>query len=122
MRSPNARAHDALESAWLADVKRIPCVTCNKPPPNEADHREQGRHFCTIGWCDECHRGPDGWMGMRSRQALAKQTWLDCLNETIRRVVMLRAGIPLHLTLDPLRVRQRGGDLSSSKVIRERRY
>jgi len=109
----------------MADVKRVPCVTCNAPPPSAAHHPDdcQGLHFLTIAWCWECHQGPDGWHGTKARQRTAKQTWLDCLNETHRRVTLLRAGTPLALLFEPMpHVRQRGGDLSSDKVIKTRRY
>jgi hypothetical protein len=92
MKTKNARALDEIESAYLADVKRVPCVICNAPAPSEAHHPEQGLHLCGIACCDDCHTGPHGWHGDKSRWRAAKMTPMRAINETRRRVDLLRAG------------------------------
>jgi hypothetical protein len=116
MKTRNARKFDRFESEHLSLVKLVACVTCNAQPPGEAHHMEQGRHWTCIAWCVECHRGSQGWHGTKVRQLSAKQTELDCLNETLRRVAMLQAGINYQPTATK-QIRQRGGDLSSNKII-----
>jgi hypothetical protein len=113
MRTKNARAIDADEAAWLADVKSVPCVFSDKPPPGEAHHVKQGRHFCTVATSPECHAARVWRLG--------KMTELDAVNETIRRVVRLRAG-KQQQAAPALRVKsqkkQRGTSLSSSKICK----
>jgi hypothetical protein len=95
VRTKNARAHDDIEAAYLADCKRIPCVVCNAPPPGEAHHPEQGLHLCGIGCCKDCHGGPGhphGWHGDKSRWRAAKMTPMRAINETRRRIELLREG------------------------------
>ena len=123
MKSKNSRPPDALEEAYLEDVKRVPCVSCNKVP-SEAHHPEQGLHFLAIAWCRDCHRGPDGWHGTRSALP-AKVTVMKAINETRRRVDMLRSGAPITLMLEPIpptKVKVYGVGLSSDKIIKQRRY
>lgn len=95
MRTKNARAIDATESAYMADVKRCACVVCDAPPPVECHHPEQGLHLCGIANCKDCHGGPGyphGWHGDKSRWRAAKMTEMRAINETRRRVDLLRAG------------------------------
>ncbi len=91
VRTKNSKAHTALESAYLADVKRCTCVVCNAPAPSSAHHTEQGLHFNTIALCWDCHQGPHGWHGDRSRWRAAKMTEAKSMNETRRRVEELRS-------------------------------
>jgi hypothetical protein len=93
MRSKNARAHDAIESAYLADVKRCACVVCNVPAPSSGHHPLQGLHLIAIALCWDCHQGPHGWHGDKSRWRAAKMTELKAINETRRRVEQLRSGV-----------------------------
>lgn len=90
MRTKNARAIDDVEAAYLADVKRCACVICDRPPPNEAHHTEQGLHMLAQALCDDDHTGPHGWHGDRSRWRAAKMTERKASNETARRVAVLR--------------------------------
>lgn len=95
MRTKNARAIDEIESAYMADVKRVPCVCCNAPAPTVCHHPEQGMHLCGISNCLDCHGGPGyphGWHGDKSRRRAAKMTEMRAINETRRRVDLLRAG------------------------------
>lgn len=103
MRTKNAKPIDALESAYLADVKRCACVICNEPG-GFAHHPEQGLHFNTVAICYECHQGAHGWHGDKSRWRAAKMTEARAMNETRRRVDMLRSGIT---TLPVTRYRQK---------------
>jgi len=84
VRTKNARNIDADEAAWLADVKSVPCVFCEANPPGEAHHWKQGRHFIAIAACKKCHDARVWRIGKMSEQ--------DAANETVRRVVRLRAG------------------------------
>ncbi len=89
MRSKNSKPHDALESAWLADVKLCACVFCNAPAPVEAHHVKQGRHFCTVSACKPCHDSKAWKIGHPNE--------FDAVNETIRRVETLRnSGTAIH--------------------------
>lgn len=87
MRTKNAKAITANESAHLAWVKSQPCAVCNRPGPTEAHHIEQGQHYTTIPLCEDCHRGShNGIHGRRSMWNVMKKTELSCLNDTIRRL------------------------------------
>jgi hypothetical protein len=95
MRTKNARAIDEIEAAYMADVKRVPCICCNAQPPTVCHHPEQGMHMCGISNCLDCHGGPGyphGWHGDKSRWRAAKMTPMRAINETRRRVDLLRAG------------------------------
>lgn len=92
MRTKNARAIDALESAYLADVKRIACRVCGAPPPSFAHHVKQGFHLAVCGICYECHQGSGGIHGNKSRWRVARITELQAVNETVRAVLRLRSG------------------------------
>lgn len=85
MRSKNSAPIDALESAFMADVKRCRCVFCNSAPPVEAHHVKQGRHFCTVAACKPCHDAKAWRIGHPNE--------FDAMNETRRRVEELRAGV-----------------------------
>lgn len=87
MRTKNARAIDDDEAAWLADVKRVPCVFCDTDPPVEGHHWYQGHHFIAIAARDPCHDGRAWNVGGMTEHEAA--------NETVRRVVRLRAGKPI---------------------------
>jgi len=107
MRTKNARAIDPDEAAWLADVKRVPCVFCDAAPPVEAHHPRQGLHFEAIAACDPCHDARVWRIGGMTEQ--------EASNETTRRVIRLRAGKPI-LPAPSLRKRPNRA-LSSSKII-----
>ncbi len=122
MRTKNSRAIDCDEAAYMADVKRCPCVICNAPPPVQCHHPEQGLHFCGIAVCPDCHGGPgypNGWHGDKSRWRAAKMTEMRAINETRRRVELLREGRAFP-TLEPARrqpTQKSGSSLSSSKIV-----
>lgn len=84
MRTKNARAIDADEAAWLADVKSVPCVFCDAKPPVEAHHVWQGHHFLAVAACKACHEARVWYIGGMTENIAA--------NETVRRVVRFRAG------------------------------
>lgn len=107
MRTKNARAIDADEAAWLADVKSVSCVFCDAPPPVEAHHWYQGHHFLAIAACHACHDARVWRVGGMTQQEAA--------NETVRRVVRFRAG-KLIRTAPALRKRP----APSSKVLPRR--
>jgi len=126
VRSKNSKTPDALESAYMADVKRVPCVVCNVPAPSDGHHPEQELHFCLIALCKDCHTGPHGWHGDKSRWRVAKMTVLRAINETRRRVEQLRAGVLQETTsladvaLIGKSVRAIRSALSSSKIFPHR--
>lgn len=128
MRTKNARAHDDIESAYIADVKRCACVVCDAVPPSEAHHPEQGLHLCVIACCKPCHGGPGyphGWHGDKSRWRVAKMTPLRAINETRRRVERLRAGnssatTPQRTQGKPKSRERVGSSLSSPKILPRR--
>lgn len=115
MRTKNARAIDADESAWLADVKSVGCVFCDAPPVSEAHHPKQGRHFCTVASCKACHDARVWRIGGMSE--------FDAINETIRRVNCLRAG-KVQQSAPSMRkqrvVSRERSALSSSKILPRR--
>jgi hypothetical protein len=92
MRSKNSKQHDALEAAYLADVKRCHCVVCGAQAPSAAHHPEQELHLITVALCWDCHQGPHGWHGDKSRWRAAKMTELRAINDTRRMVDVLRSG------------------------------
>lgn len=118
MRTKNARAIDQHESEHLAAVKSCACVITNAPPPSEAHHLKQGLHYTAVALSKEAHTGPRGIHGDKSLWKVAHMTELDALNETLRRVALLRAGKTMPVTAQ--KVRNRGGDLSSSKILPRR--
>lgn len=112
MRTLNARAMTDVESEWIADVKRVYCVFCDQTNICEAHHPTgcQGLHFQAIAACDPCHDG-HVWnvCGMTEQEAT---------NETVHRVTLLRNGTPyIPQQSKPIRIRKRGGDLSSKKQL-----
>ena len=113
MRSKNARPIDADEAAWLADVKSVPCVFCDKPPPVEGHHVKQGRHYCAVAACKACHDARVWHVG--------KMTEFDAINETVRRVVRLRAGVAQKpQPVFRLRGKTQRGDAVLSKIVPRR--
>ena len=79
--SPQERDH-------VGAVKMLPCSLCDEPGPSEAHHIEQGRHFCVISLCVECHRGTMGWHGQKTLWRIKKMSELDALNVTIGRLMV----------------------------------
>ena len=86
MRSKNAKAHTAAESAHMAAVKSLTCVVCDAPAPSSAHHVRQGDHFTTVALCWHCHQGPQGWHGDKTMFRIRKWDEWDALNETLRRL------------------------------------
>lgn len=106
MRTKNARAITAAESAHLDLVKRCACVLCDAPPPSIAHHVVQGDHFTTVSLCEHCHVGRGGIHGdqtmLRIRfRIVGTAGELRAINETLRRVAQLQCsstpwrGVPL---------------------------
>jgi hypothetical protein len=106
MRSKNSMPFTAEESAYLAEVKLCPCVICDAPAPSDAHHVEQGLHFIACSLCKDCHTGPHGWHGDKSRWRAAKMTEMRAINETRRRVDLLRAGRAMPTQVVPRMRRQ----------------
>lgn len=113
MRSRNSRPHDDTESQWLADVHHVFCVFCNDATggPVEAHHPTgcQGLHFLTCAACKRCHDGHVWRIG--------GITEVEAANETVRRVLLLRAGTPyIPQPSEPLR-RSRERKRGSDKIV-----
>jgi len=88
MRSPNAKALTAAERAHVALVKSLPCSVCDEPGPSDAHHIKQGLHYATIPLCRDCHMGShNGIHGRRAIWNVTKKTELDCLADTMRRLL-----------------------------------
>ena len=84
MRTKNAKPISKAESAWLAEVKSLPCAVCDAPGPSEAHHTEQGNHYTTIALCIDCHRGSiNGWHGQKRMWNVMKLNENDALNITV---------------------------------------
>ena len=95
MRTKNARPIDHDESAHLAAVKSVGCVTCDAPPPSIAHHVVQGDHFTTCALCVACHVGKHGIHGDQAMLRLRFRIGgtageLRAINETMRRVAALQ--------------------------------
>lgn len=71
----------------LARVKSLPCSLCAAPGPSDAHHIEQGKHYTCIPLCKDCHTGRNGIHQEKIMWKLLKMTELDCLNETIKRLL-----------------------------------
>lgn len=108
MRSKNSKPIDAREAAYLADVKQVGCVFCNRMVPTEAHHPTgcQGLHFNAISACDGCHNARVWNFGAMNE--------LQAMNETRRRVDEFReTGV---VTIRPHHSRQHSAR-TPSKII-----
>ena len=76
-------------------VKSLPCAVCGAESPNDAHHILEGRtpgrkspdELC-IPLCKDCHTGSfNGIHGQRRMWDVMKKTELDCLADTIRKLI-----------------------------------
>jgi len=75
------------EREWVQKVKEQPCSVCGVPPPSDAHHIKQGKHYIVVALCKSCHQGSNmGWHGNKRAWAIAKMDELDALNVTIENV------------------------------------
>lgn len=85
------------EKKHLARVASLGCILCwlldQGNPPAEIHHIREGQgggqragHYLTIPLCPDCHRGPNGIHGDRSRLRMVKMTELDLLDLTLSRL------------------------------------
>lgn len=74
------------ERAHVGRVKELACSLCDEPGPSDAHHIEQGRHFCVVALCKDCHQGTLGWHGTRVLWKIRKMSEIDALNVTIGRL------------------------------------
>ena len=86
MQSKNSKPLTTRERAHLLAVKSLPCSVCNAEPPSDAHHIKQGRHFCAVALCKECHQGYNGIHGTKTLWRIVKLDELDALNITIARL------------------------------------
>jgi hypothetical protein len=101
-RSSKPRA-TALEREHMGRVKRLRCVLCRRlgleqETGTEVHHvrEDQGGAQRAPNWtvcalCVECHRGPGGFHGTRSRLRQAKATEIDLLAWTLESLAMVDA-------------------------------
>lgn len=88
MRTKNAKAIKAHESAHIAKVKALPCSVCDEPGPCDAHHVKQGQHFTVVALCKSCHQGAlMGLHGQRRMWAIKKMDEVDALAITVERVL-----------------------------------
>lgn len=88
MRTKNAKAINARESAHLAAVKSLPCSVCDHPPPSIAHHIKQGQHYTTVALCADCHVGSEnGIHGRKTMWRVMKMDEVDALAITIERII-----------------------------------
>lgn len=84
MRSKNHKSLSKPESAHLLKVKSLPCSLCDAPPPSDAHHIKQQRHYTAIALCKDCHQGSvNGLHGQRRMWSVMKMDEIDALNVTI---------------------------------------
>lgn len=87
MRTKNAKAIKANESAHIALVKSLPCSVCDESGPSDAHHIKQGQHFTVVALCKSCHQGSLlGWHGQKRIWAIKKMDEIDALAVTIKRL------------------------------------
>lgn len=88
MRTKNARAIKAHESAHIARVKALPCSVCDASGPSDAHHIKQGQHFTVVALCKSCHQGAlMGLHGQRRMWSIKKIDEVDALAVTLERVL-----------------------------------
>lgn len=88
MRTKNAKAINAHESAHIARVKTLPCSVCDEPGPCDAHHIKQGQHFTVVALCKSCHQGAlMGLHGQRRMWAIKKMDEVDALSITLQRLM-----------------------------------
>ena len=89
------RKPDSFERRHMGRVKELPCSVCGAPGPSDAHHILEGRtpgrkspdELC-IPLCKDCHQGShNGIHGQRRIWEVLKKTELQCLADTIRRLI-----------------------------------
>ena len=84
MKSKNHKSLTKDEKSYLHSVKSLPCSVCNEPPPSDAHHIKQQRHYTAIALCKDCHQGSvNGFHGQRRMWSVMKMDEIDALNVTI---------------------------------------
>lgn len=84
MYSKNHKAKTKAEKAHIEVVKSLPCMLCSAPPPSDAHHIRQQRHYTVIALCKDCHQGAfNGIHGQKRMWKLHKVDELDLLNKQI---------------------------------------
>ena len=76
-------------------VKELPCAVCGQAGPSDAHHILAGRvpgrkpdDMLTIPLCKDCHQGSfNGIHGQRRLWDVLKKTELNCLADTINRLM-----------------------------------
>ena len=86
---------DTAERRHMALVKELPCAVCGQSGPSDAHHILEGRtpgrkspDMLVIPLCKSCHQDShNGIHGNRRMWDVMKKTELDCLADTIRRLL-----------------------------------
>ena len=76
----------------MGRVAELPCACCGDSPV-QVHHIREGQgmaqrasNYLTVPLCPDCHTGPYGVHGDKSRMRARKQSELDWLAETIERL------------------------------------
>lgn len=85
----------SAERLHMLRVKELPCSVCGQPGPSDAHHILEGRtpgrkspNFLCIPLCKDCHQGgANGIHGQRRMWNVMKKTELECLADTIERLM-----------------------------------
>ena len=72
-----------IDPFFLNEVRKLPCLCCSKPGPNEAHHvKSRGAgggdtYFNLISLCTDCHTmGPNAWHKIGSITFLYRFPWV----------------------------------------------
>lgn len=80
-------SYTKAERQHVQRVKELPCSVCDEPPPSDAHHIKQGRHYTVVALCKDCHQGAfNGIHGQARVWSVYKMAEIDALNITIQRL------------------------------------
>ena len=89
-----SRAKSPRERRYHERVAELPCACCRRPGPSMVHHIRHGQgmaqragHYLTVPLCYDCHQGPGGIHGDRSRWAVYRTDELQALDDTIGRLM-----------------------------------
>lgn len=89
-----SRNKTPAERRHHARLAEMACAVCRRPGPSCVHHIREGQgmaqragHYLAVPLCYDCHQGPGGIHGDRSRWAVYRTDELQALDDTIRQVV-----------------------------------
>ena len=81
------------DKIYMGRVAELACACCGEYPPVQVHHIRDGvgmaqraSNYLTVPLCPDCHTGPYGVHGDKSRMRARKQSELDWLAETISKL------------------------------------